>query len=182
VAIALCLALLAGACGGGETDPTGAGRLGPTATPAATPGPAVPSAADFTVDYSCGYGFWASDADQTMSLLIQFVDVEAAAAGKVPPVGNVPSVIWSGRAHIGADLMANWCDDVIEEGEPVPEITETWTVVDGAIEIHGTPPVQDCAPLAATITGIVLESAEGDTVSFTEPVEFENRAWGCFAG
>ena len=87
--------------------------------------------------YGCGFGFWASNADQTAGIFVEFTDFDAANAGQVPPVGAVPSVIWSGRVDVGTDLFANWCDDVVEPGEPEPVVTETWQIVDAGHRHRG---------------------------------------------
>lgn len=154
-----------------------------TSTPEPAPVPAVAelSAADFTEVYGCGFGFWASNADQTAGLFVEFNDFEAATAGQVPPVGAVPSVIWSGRVHVGTDLFANWCDDAIEPGEPESVVAESWQIVDAGIAIDGTPPVQAVGALTATLTGVTLESPEGDQVVLGD-LTLTNDSWGALAG
>jgi hypothetical protein len=161
----------------------------PTATPEPTTAPAPPvvpavaelTAADFTEVYGCGFGFWASNADQTAGIFVEFNDFEAATAGQVPPVGAVPSVIWSGRVHVGTDLFANWCDDVVEPGEPESVVAESWQIVDAGIAIEGTPPVQTVGALTATLTGITLESPSGEAVVLGD-LTLANDSWGAFAG
>lgn len=189
IAGVVLLSVTASSCGSSDTtDEVGSSTSGapaPTTAPTTTEeiaGPADLTAASFTEDWNCGYGFWTSNADQTVALLIEFSDVDAAAAGQVPPIGNVPSVIWSGEVQIGEDLMANWCDDVVEESEPTPVIDETWTVVKGDITVTGEPPVQGCGPLSGKVSGLVVESPDGETISFVDAVDFENQSWGCFAG
>ncbi len=102
-AVLLALAILGTTACGSDVAVTTAAPT-PTSAPAATatpepPSPAPVTADSFTQDWSCGFGFWTSDDAQTVSLLIEFVDFDAANAGQVPEVGNVPSVIWSGRIN-----------------------------------------------------------------------------------
>lgn len=155
----------------------------PTPTPEPPPVPAVAelTAADFTEVYGCGFGFWASDIDQTAGIFVEFNDFEAANAGQVPPVGAVPSVIWSGRVHVGTDLFANWCDDVVEPGEPESVVAESWQIVDAGIAIEGTPPVQTVGALTATLTGVTLESPGGEQFVLGD-LTLTNDSWGAFAG
>jgi hypothetical protein len=96
-------------------------------------------------------------------------------------VGAVPSVIWSGRVHVGTDLFANWCDDVIEPDEPESVVIETWQIVDAGIAIDGTPPVQGIGALTATVTGVTVESPGGEQVVLGD-LTLTNDSWGAFAG
>jgi hypothetical protein len=155
----------------------------PTPTPEPPPVPAVAelTAADFTEVYGCGFGFWASNIDQTAGIFVEFNDFEAANAGQVPPVGAVPSVIWSGRVHVGTDLFANWCDDVVEPGEPESVVAESWQIVDAGIAIEGAPPVQTVGALTATLTGVTLESPAGEQFVLGD-LTLTNDSWGAFAG
>lgn len=165
-----------------EATPT-VGVAEPTPEPPAPAevvvGPGLAEA--LTVDWGCGYGFWVSNEEQTVALLLQFEDFEAAASGNVPPVGNVPSIIWSGEVRVGADLMANWCDDVVEPDEPTPRVDATWTVVDGAIAVTGDIPVQSTGPLTLELTDAVIESDSGEQVPLG-PITVVNEVWGAFAG
>lgn len=165
------------------TPPVPTATPGPTAVPEppAVPAMADLTAADFTEAYDCGFGFWASNADRTAGLFVEFSDFDAANAGQVPPVGAVPSVIWSGRVSVGTDLFADWCDDAVEAGDPEPVVAETWQILDAGIAIEGTPPVQSVGALTATLTAITLESPGGDRVVLGD-LTLTNDRWGALAG
>ena len=90
-------------------------------------------------------------------------------------------MIWSGRVDVGTDLFANWCDDVVEPGEPEPNVTETWQIVDAGLSIEGTPPVQSVGSLQVALTGITIASPDGERVVLGE-LRIGNDAWGMFAG
>jgi hypothetical protein len=120
--------------------------------------------------FDCGYGFWASTPDQGVS-------IELAFAG--PPDAGVSDVaeLDDARVLIGSDLMANWCDDVMEPGEPVAEIAETWAVTGGTIEIA----FESDAVAVATLTGIVATTPDGQEIVLGDGT-YRNEAWGVFAG
>lgn len=159
----------------------------PTAEPA-TEGPTAPpddlGEPDFTwttSDWPCGYGFRAGNADETIALFIELRQFDVGSAGQVPAVGNVPTEIWDGYVQFGTDLFANWCDDVIEGGEVLPEETARWGLVAGDLELIGEQPVQGCGPMELKATGLVAEDPEGTQVSLPD-VDLTNPSWGCFAG
>ncbi|HEU4894285.1 MAG TPA: hypothetical protein VFT85_00485, partial [Acidimicrobiia bacterium] len=99
-------------------------------------GPPTP---ELTEEYGCGYGFYASNPEQTVGLFIEFSDFEAAANGDVPDTSALDDGTWNARLEFGTDLFANWCDDVLEPGEPTPQVGETWQLT-GTIEIDQLPP------------------------------------------
>jgi hypothetical protein len=158
----------------------------PTEAPAteepATPAPGGPSFDWTTTDWGCGYGFRASNADQTGGLFIELRQPDVGAAAQVPAVGNVPTEIWDGYVSFGTDLFANWCDDVIEEGEPLPAETDRWSLVAGNLELVGDQATGQCAgaSLELVATGLVADGPDGE-VSLPD-VTLTNPAWGCFAG
>lgn len=186
VASLATVAVLASSCSSIESTAVDAGAGGVTTSSNAEPeAPARPTVteATFTDDWPCGYGFWASDSAQTVSLRIEFTDYEAARAGDLPSPAPIDGDGWTASVLVGADLMANWCDDVMEEGEPEPRVDETWDVVGGSIEVEGPPTDGGCGqPIRAVVSDLVIQPPSGDELRFTAPLELENEAWGCFAG
>lgn len=150
--------------------------------------PAVPPSIDdgidaavFTDDYGCGFGFQTGNADQTLGVFVTFNEFDAANAGQVPPVGNVPSVIWSGEIRVGTDLFANWCNDIVDEDTPVAEVSEVWEIVDAQVTIIGDPPVQEVGELTIQLDNLVAEAPDGRTTTI-ESITIVNEIWGAFAG
>jgi hypothetical protein len=136
-------------------------------------------APELTEQYSCGYGFYASNSEQTVGLLIEFSDFEAARNGDVPEISQLDEGTWNARLEFGTDLFANWCDDVLEPGEPTPEVGETWQV-SGTIEIDELP--ESGQGLAsATLTGVEANGPNNELIAF-DVFEIENQFWGTFAG
>lgn len=185
----LAVVSLAGACGDDEEPVEAAAPTAeptPTAAPVSAPDagtePATPeipevaqlTADDFTVLHECRYGFYASNADDTAGLLITFEDMTAAETGNVPPVGNVPSIIWSGELRLGTDLFAGWCDDT----PSTAAVTDRYPVDNALLSIGGEPPIGGEAPLTAEVSGLVVTTDDG-------PVELgdltiANSRWGYF--
>ena len=89
------------------------------------------------------------------------------------------STAWSAEIRIGADLFANWCDDVIEVGEPEPRVDETWPITAGTARILDA----DAATTTATLelTGLVATAPDGAQYQLGD-ITIENPAWGMFAG
>lgn len=137
------------------------------------------SAPELTETHHCGYGFYLGDVDQTWALKVTYHDFEAAQAGEVPAQSALSNDAWSAELEAGQDLFANWCDDVLEPGEPTPEIEEVWQV-SGTIEIAELPTAGQCGPATATLTGIEARD-DGDVISLGE-FDVENEFWGCIAG
>jgi hypothetical protein len=181
-------ALVATACGsdatvidtasGSENPSTTVSSVEP-ATASLPGGPAAVSVSDLTVDHPCGHGFAKGSADQTISLVI-FHTGEWTEIGPSldEPVELGPTAEWSARISIGADLFANWCDDVIEEDEPTPRIDQEFTITQGTLvgEVDGS-------FAQAKLTDVVAIPVDGSG----EPVELPeirlvNDGWGFFAG
>ncbi|MDW3215761.1 MAG: DUF6174 domain-containing protein [Ilumatobacteraceae bacterium] len=125
-------------------------------------------------DYGCGYGFAAANAGQTVSMVVGFVDIDWEQG---PVAGAYDLADLDGAIHFGVDLMANWCDDVIEEGEPEPLVDETWNIVSGTLEVSPT----DNRLATGTFTDVVAVDADGHEHLLGD-VEIANGMWGFFAG
>jgi Family of unknown function (DUF6174) len=135
--------------------------------------------ATFTESYPCGRSFQASNADQTVGLFLEQVGPSYETVP--PPEAEIPSAAWTGRVVLGADLFANWCDDVIEQGEPTPRTDETWPIVEGTIAIDGNVSGAESGPVTARLTGIVAERPDGTRVEVGD-LEILNEWWGGAAG
>ena len=134
-------------------------------------------------DHGCGFGFAKSDATQTLALFIYWT-------GGYDPIGpdvSAPIVLpaddWEATMTTGASLFADWCNDVIEPGAPVPVIDETLTVIAGTLTVDADPAAQPCVGEAVTgvLTGAIAEFSDGTTVELDD-VTLRNFGWGCFAG
>jgi uncharacterized protein DUF6174 len=133
-----------------------------------------------TDDYGCGYQFAAGSPAQDLALVIY------ATGGAAPDVTvpiTFPSEAWAGEIRIGTDLFSNWCDDVIEQSEPVPIVQQRWTIVGGTLTVERAAAATDCDGNAATatLTGAVARSLSGATVDLAG-IDLVNTSWGCFAG
>lgn len=155
------IALATAACGGSTAEPGNA---------------QIASEAALTEFWPCGIGFAASNAEQTVALLVYSSDNEPT-----PPV-SFPDAGWDARLVVGKDLMANHCDDVIEEGEPVPEIEEEWHISTGSLEYTdpGTGFCGAAGPVTGTFTD--LEAENSQTVVKLGDLTVLNENYGCFAG
>lgn len=137
--------------------------------------PATDALATFLDDeYGCGYGFAVADAAQTVSMVVSFVDIDWE-TGPEPGVHDLAQL--DGAVHFGVDLMANWCDDVIEEGEPEPIVDETWQIVSGSLDLSQT----DNRLAIGVFTDVVAVDADGHEHHLGS-VEVANGMWGFFAG
>jgi len=136
-------------------------------------------APDLAEQYACGFGFYAGNADQTVGLIITYADFEGAQSGNVPKTSQLTDEVWQAELQFGKDLFANWCDDVLEPGEPTPEVTETWRV-SGKIEIVELPSSGQGAA-TALLSGMAARGPDGETLPLDD-VEIVNEFWGTFAG
>jgi hypothetical protein len=132
--------------------------------------------AELSEFWPCGVGFAASNADQTVALFVYSNNSEPN-----PPI-TFPDPTWDARLVLGEDLLANHCDDVIEEGEPIPVIEEEWVINGGTLEFDdpGTGLCGAPGPVTGTLTGLTAENNDS-TVDIGD-VEVVNDSYGCFAG
>jgi hypothetical protein len=132
-------------------------------------------------EYGCGFGFWLGDPDEEVAVRFAAAD-EIVVEGYLPPETTLPDDAWDATLLIGEDLYANWCDDVLEPGEPEPSVAEEWPITAGTITLRGSVPADVCPHRArATVTGLEATRPDGTTVELGER-ELANDAWGCFAG
>lgn len=132
-------------------------------------------------EYGCGYGFWLGSPDEQVAVRFAASN-EIAAEGDLPRETTLPDEAWDGTVLIGADLYANWCDDVLEPGEPEPAVAEQWPVTAGTITLHDPASTAVCPDEArATVTGLQATRPDGTTIELGDR-ELANDTWGCFAG
>lgn len=134
---------------------------------------------ELTEEFGCGFGFYVGDANQTTGIFVLYDDMSGAMAGDVVLTSDLTSGAWTAQLERGSDLFANWCDDVMEPNEPIPEVVETWEI-SGSIEILTLPESGQCGPASARLTDLVAHN-EGDTMALGD-LEVSNEFWGCFAG
>lgn len=137
----------------------------------------LPEPAVLTQEWGCGFGFWLSNADQSVALRLAYTG-----EGSPPATTQLPSPLWEARLIIGTDLYANWCDDVIEADEPTP--VEHWVlpVVGGRIDVEGEAPEPfSGGELTFTADALVVELPDGTQVTWGD-VAGRNSSWGFMAG
>jgi hypothetical protein len=170
------------ACGGDDATSTPAATGDPVPVETEAPAETDPPAAkvmlpDLTEPYGCGFGFQVGNPEQTAGLFI----TSGAGFGDPPTVGTVDLATdesWTARLDLGADLFANWCDDVIEMDEPEPQVDETLEIVAGTLEFS-----LDDAGVVATAQLTALVARDADSVEYAlGDITIENPAWGMFAG
>jgi hypothetical protein len=131
--------------------------------------------------YGCGYGFWLGSPDGQVAVRFAAAN-ELAAGGSLPQEATLPDAAWDATVIIGDDLYANWCDDVLEPGEPQPAVEEQWPITAGTITLHDPAPTAFCPDEArATVTGLEATRGDGTTLQLGDR-ELSNDTWGCFAG
>ena len=157
----LGLTLLLTACG--WSSDTGTGDIAPLD--------------ELTETYGCGYGFWVGNAAQTTALRFQYLGDDGQASD-----ADLPSDMWIVEMLDGQNLYANWCDDVVEPGEPEPLVVRRLSVVDGTLTVIGDPPAPfDGGELTLRAEGLVLETPDGEMVELGN-ITIENPTYGSFAG
>lgn len=134
---------------------------------------ADPLATVLADDYGCGYGFTAADPEQTIAMVVSF----GVGFGAEPPAAGSYGVADLERAQLrfGSDLMANWCDDVIEPGEPEATVADEWTLVGGTLTVSVDGPVA-----VGRFEDLVARGPDGDVDLGGTAIR--NEAWGTFAG
>lgn len=127
--------------------------------------------------YGCGHGFWVGSASQEVGLFVE------SGTGFGEDVGtgsySMPDQ-WTAELRFGDDLFANWCDDVIEPGEPEPKVRSVW-LVSGELALIAVPTAGECGPASARLTNAVAVDADGNELPLDD-MDLENPDWGCFAG
>lgn len=172
---ALAVLLLAGlfGCGSGTTGISTTGT-GPA------PDPSIPPLESFTTEWSCGEGFWVSNAQQTAALHIAF-----RGEGRPAREVRLPDPDWNADVVQGTNLHANWCDDVMEPGEPVSEEHSRLPVVAGELLLVGGIP-QDTGGgggQSATVEASDLEVELPDgTREQLGSITITNSHWGLIPG
>ncbi|HXV70520.1 MAG TPA: hypothetical protein VEB69_03890 [Acidimicrobiia bacterium] len=128
--------------------------------------------------YGCGHGFYLGASDQTAGLFL----ISQSGFDEPVPAGThqLPSEAWVSELQFGTDLFANWCDDVLEPGEPEPVTEEVWQI-SGTLEILSLPATGECGPAAGMLSGAVARSEDGDEIVIGD-LDLVNDSWGCFAG
>jgi hypothetical protein len=189
VVLALLPLLAAAGCGDDDTDVTSGSSTtasGVTSTSTAPPstggGPDVLEG-ELDESWGCGYGFRASDAAQTVAVVVEWDGGFGAA--DVPATAEeltLPAARWKADVWVGERLFANWCNDVVDMNQPQPDLEETWPIVEGTLS-HDAPASADCgaAEVAGRLTGGVAERPDGTRVAIPD-VDLVNETWGCFAG
>lgn len=174
--------VLFGACGGDDsssTTTTDPRLIGPPASIPTTDPEAPFALADLTEPYGCGFGFQVGNDDQTIGLFV----TTGGGYGEPPSEDSVDLATedgpWSAEIRFGRDLFANWCDDVIEPGEPEPFVGATWTVTAGTLTITQADAATSQATLEAT--GLVAADADGNEYEVGD-ITVVNTSWGMFAG
>ncbi len=128
----------------------------------------------FTDDYPCGEGFWAATPTQQAALLIPLRTGDAEVTAGTDDLATVENA----ELRLGHDLMANWCDDVIEPGEPEPDVTASWAIVGGTITVE----IDDAAGTAtAELRRVVARRSDGTEVLLGDAT-ITNDAWAVYAG
>lgn len=139
------------------------------------------NAAALTTNYGCGFGFAKGSATQDLQLAVFWNGFAPEGPDFATPI-DLPNPAWSAEITTGSDLFANWCDDVIEEDEPVPVISSSWSFLAGTLAVSPATPGGDCpTEVTGILSGAVVESTTGKQVTL-EPISLTNTSWGCFAG
>lgn len=137
----------------------------------------APGPPELTQAYGCGHGFYLGDEPQSVGLFIW----SDAGYGESMHTGTygLPADGWTAELRFGTDLFANWCDDVVEPGEPEPIVNEIWEV-GGVFELIELP-AGECGPARGTLVEGTARAGDGEEIALGN-VELSNETWGCFAG
>lgn len=129
--------------------------------------------------FPCGHGFQVASGDQRAALLLTPADGGPDPHGPVEV--DLADGAWLAELRVGRELMSNWCDDVVEPGEPEPRTLARWPVVAGMLRF--TAPGAGCRDaVTADVTGIVVRTGDADADVALPDMTIVNDAWGCFAG
>ena len=140
-------------------------------------------AAALVDDHGCGFGFAKSDATQTLALFIFWTGGYDPLGPDVSAPIVLPADDWDATMTTGTNLFADWCNDVIEVGAPVPAIDETLTLIAGTLTVTSDPTAPACVgdEVTGVLSGAIAEYDDGTTVELDD-VTLRNFGWGCFAG
>lgn len=135
------------------------------------------TAVELTEAWPCGYGFALSDVDQSVA-----VKVYATSTDEPPgSPGSLPHPDWEAVVEVGSDLMANHCDDVYEEGEPIPDVGQRLTISAASFTYPNDVAAAGCPSLVtADLTGVTATADAGEVE--LGDLRIANDAFGCFAG
>ncbi|HWB88767.1 MAG TPA: hypothetical protein VG872_06095 [Acidimicrobiia bacterium] len=142
-------------------------------------GATTPVSPELTEPYGCGHGFYLGSPDQTVGLFIRS-NLDMIEGASASGTFQLPDDEWTSELTYGMDLFANWCDDVIEPGEPEPLIGQTWSV-EGVLQVISLPPNGQCGPARARLQQAMATSPDGERIDLGE-LDLVNDSWGCFAG
>jgi hypothetical protein len=120
-----------------------------------------------------------SDADQTLAQLIQANGIEPGAIEVGVPI-TLPDPAWTVNVLYGRDLFANWCDDVIEPGEPEPLTFSEISLDSGTITPVVIPEDGGVGVASIEVSGLRTEGPDGPVV--VADMTIDNPQWGMFAG
>ncbi len=134
------------------------------------------NARTLTEMYPCGLGFWLSNPDDTVGLLI------FPTGGSTTPFPEEPGVvaedIWTGVLRLGTDLFANWCTGRLDQ---LPRVfAAEWKVVAGTLEVL-TLPEGGRGPATAVASNIVVESPDGSSRVTLGHFDLTNPRWDILA-
>ncbi len=138
-------------------------------------GPASLPDVELVEDWGCGFGFNKGSADQTLGLQMFFIGEWTESGPDLSSPVDISGEDWQAIVYVGKDLFADWCDDVVEEGELLPTIDAEYRVVAGTIvgDVDGS-------TATATLTGAVV-NVGGEEIALPD-LELRNADWGFFAG
>jgi len=141
---------------------------------------AFPDLGRLSDDWGCGVGFARSDARQTMAVVISHPGPLGPELLATPTATvTLPDPDWQAEVRVGRDLFANWCDDLVEPGEPTARIDRRWPLRSGTLEIT-LPTLADAGRAEGRLDGAVVE-VDGDERTLPS-MRLTNAAWGRFAG
>ena len=133
-----------------------------------------PVAQFMDVDYGCGFGFWAGSEAQTAAM---FVSLDLDFGNPVLSDSYDLADLSSAEIRFGADLFANWCDDVIEQDEPTTQVNETWTINGGTVTVTQN----SDNSVTGVFVDVTAQTPNGETVELGLAT-VTNEAWGLVAG
>lgn len=158
---------------------TGLAGCGPGTTGSA-PDPIIPPIESLTTEWGCGNGFWISNPQQTAALHLSY-----RGEGRPDRQVELPHPAWEAAVVLGENIHANWCDDVLEPGEPVAEEQARLPVVAGQLALVGDIPDGTggggghSATLEASDLEVALPNGARQPLG---SITITNSNWGLVAG